>query len=110
MHTGIAGEACRQGGDSENLVAGAGVFMKKGYVVSFNSVKAWGFIREVDVRSADVFFHVNSVENRISLRIGDAVVFDVIPSKAKPDKQEAVNIRLVKREAVPSTPAAEVRS
>jgi cold shock CspA family protein len=76
--------------------------MKKGYVVSFNSVKAWGFIREFDVRSADVFFHVNSVENRISLRIGDTVLFDVISSTTKPDKQEAVNIRLRKRDEVPA--------
>jgi cold shock CspA family protein len=75
--------------------------MKKGYVVSFNSVKAWGFIREFDVRAADIFFHVNSVENRISLRIGDTVLFDAIPSKTKPDKQEAINIRLAKRGELP---------
>ena len=84
--------------------------MKKGYVVSFNSVKAWGFIREFDTRSADVFFHVNSVENRISLRIGDTVLFDVIPSKTKPDKPEAVNIRLMKPGADLAQPANGVNS
>jgi cold shock CspA family protein len=68
--------------------------MKIGEVVSYNSTKAWGFIRELGVRGADLFFHVNSVENHIHLQVGDTVLFEAIPSKAKRDRQEAVSIRL----------------
>ena len=77
--------------------------MKTGEVVSYNNTKAWGFIRELGVCSADFFFHVNAVEGRIRLQVGDIVLFESIPSKTKPDRQEAVSIRLAKRADAPVT-------
>jgi cold shock CspA family protein len=77
--------------------------MKIGEVVSYNNTKAWGFIRELGVRNADFFFHVNAVEGRIRLQVGDTVLFESIPSKTKPDRQEAVNISLAKRADAPVT-------
>jgi hypothetical protein len=53
------------------------------------------------------FFHLDNVVGRIILEVGDIVSFAIAPSKNKPDKTQAVEIRLHKRDGeAPNTSAA----
>ena len=78
-----------------------------GEVVFFNQDRGWGFIRPIEKspRSADYFFHISAVKNRIALVVGDIVICEIVSSKDKPGREDAVSVRLVKREAVPAAPA-----
>jgi cold shock CspA family protein len=82
--------------------------MLMGEVVFYVKAKGWGFIRKLGTDpESDYFFHVKSVQNRIGLLIGDLVSFEAIDSPIKPGRQDAVDVRLLKRDSQPA-PAQEV--
>jgi cold shock CspA family protein len=87
-----------------------------GQVVTYNSDKGWGFIRHLEqkIHTSDFFFYVGAVDNRISLVEGDIVTFATTPSKKKPGRQDAIDIRLHKRDegsvASEAAPAPELNA
>jgi hypothetical protein len=71
-------------------------------VVYWSTEKAFGFLRCVEpgLPRVDLFAFIREVKDRINLQVGDLVSADVIPSKYRPGRQDAVNIVLRKRDDV----------
>jgi cold shock CspA family protein len=78
-----------------------------GQVVFFKKDKAFGFIQPLvsDPRQSDYFFHIKAVMGHLYLETGDIVEFDENDKPYRPERLEAMNVRLIKKntEVVPST-------
>jgi len=67
----------------------------RGTVIRINDRSGYGFL-EVDGETEEVFFHSNDVVDDIDirqLREGDAVTLDLHPSKKKPGRFDAKNVK-----------------
>jgi cold shock CspA family protein len=73
-----------------------------GEVTKYHRDRSYGFIQETREHGTEQFFHINDVEGRIILRVGDLVTFEIVPSKTRPDRTCAVNVRLDKRDELPA--------
>jgi cold shock CspA family protein len=76
--------------------------VRSGEVVYYNLPRSFGFIREIGKHGTEQFFHIDYVVGRTVLQLGDLVTFTVELSPNKPGKTRAANVRLQKRDAVPS--------
>lgn len=67
--------------------------MTKG-TVRFFSEKGYGFVQSAENETKeDFFYHVKNVKYD-PVMIGDQVTFEVVKSKTKPGKLEAVNVQI----------------
>ena len=68
-------------------------------VLFFNTVRGFGFARPEGAteRGADIFLHAAQLRKAglLNLNTGDRITCEVRPSPIRPDKCEAVDIRLV---------------
>jgi cold shock CspA family protein len=76
-----------------------------GEVTFYNKISSYGFINELQEHGSSQFFHIDYVEGRMILQVGDIVSFAIEPSKTKPGKTHAVEIRLHKRDLPPAATA-----
>jgi len=76
-----------------------------GEVTKYHRDRSYGFIQETREHGTEQFFHINDVEGRIILRVGDLVTFEIVTSKTRPDRTCAVNVRLDKRDELTATDA-----
>ena len=75
-------------------------------VVNFwNKTKAFGFCETIEDRPSQAFVHITCVEGRRHLLKGDLITCTIVPSKNKPGKSDAIDVRLVKRDEVSTAPA-----
>jgi cold shock CspA family protein len=69
-----------------------------GTVTRYYESRGFGFILEFSdnkaERFAEQFFHVNDVTQRIALKVGDVVYFQIGPSSRKPGMTQAFDVRL----------------
>ena len=49
-----------------------------GEVTKYHRDRSYGFIQETREHGTEQFFHINDVEGRIILRVGDLVTFDIV--------------------------------
>jgi cold shock CspA family protein len=80
----------------------------QGEVKLYHRDRSWGFIQEVargDEHPTEQFFHINDVDGRLILRVGDPVTFEIGESKSRPGKTQAIRVQLAKRDEIPATDA-----
>jgi cold shock CspA family protein len=85
-----------------------------GEVKLYHRDRSWGFIQEIernDEHPTEQFFHINDVDGRLILRVGDVVTFEIGESKSRPGKTQALRVQLAKRDELPApdAPATEVQ-
>lgn len=67
----------------------------QGTVVRYDETRGIGFIQEIcPERTPQQYFHVSNVENRLTLKAGDAVTFQIRASVRHPERTEAFDVRL----------------
>jgi cold shock CspA family protein len=71
-------------------------------VTFYNASKGHGFLRCIEPGKPrfDCFVHTSCIAGQINLQAGDLVTADVIPSKSRPGRLDAVNVVLRKRDDV----------
>jgi len=69
---------------------GGGGGAHHGSCKSFNAEKGFGFIVGAD--GSDIFFHVKGMADGTTPQAGDALAYDLEPSRLKPDQLQAQNI------------------
>ena len=78
-----------------------------GIVTTYNESRGFGFIREISndesARFAEQYFHVSSVTQRLALKAGDYVYFQIGTARRRSNGTEAFDVRLTTaNEYVPS--------
>lgn len=71
---------------------------QQGTVISWT--RRFGFIQP-DGATDDVFFHLSATVPGEKIKRGDRVVFDTAPDGRKPDRSQAINVRLQERRPCP---------
>jgi cold shock protein len=70
-----------------------------GKVHFWNEEKLWGFIRRQDFKPGDKddFVHISAVQKAgiRALEAGDAVSYELVPDKRRPDRMVAGNLKLI---------------
>ena len=71
-------------------------------VTFYSPSKGHGFLLCIEPGASRVscFVRACHIQNQVNLQIGDIVTGDVVPSKEKPGRQDAINVVLRKRDSI----------
>jgi cold shock CspA family protein len=71
-------------------------------VTYYSPSKGYGFLQCVEPGASRVscFVHHRNIAYQTNLQVGDIVTADVVPSKDRPGRQDAVNVVVRKRDEV----------
>jgi cold shock CspA family protein len=71
-------------------------------VTFYNPSKGYGFLHCVESGAprVDCFVYVRNIKDKINLETGDLVTADIVPSKERPGRMDAINVALRRRDEV----------
>jgi cold shock CspA family protein len=68
--------------------------MPTGLVINFDPARGFGFIRQDEIRGADIFVHASHLANREYLKTGERVSFEIITDDRR-GKPRADRVRVI---------------